>query len=60
MTFLLIAGGVSLAIGIGLAWLIVTRRDPVTRDKQTELDPTLLSEFRPGGDEGRPTRSAHP
>jgi len=60
MTFILVASGVSLAMGIGLVCLIVTRRDAFIRAGTTEPDPILLPEFRPGGNEGRPTRSSRP
>jgi hypothetical protein len=58
MKYLLIAIGVGLSISFGVACLIVTRRDVFARHKQTEPNPILLPEFRPGGDEGRPLSSA--
>jgi len=47
MKYLIIASGVVLAMGIGLACLIKRLRGAFTRDKQTESDPILLFDPRP-------------
>lgn len=60
MTFFLVASGASPTIGIGLRCLIVTLRDAFKRDAQTASDPIPLNEPRPGGREGRSTRSSRP
>jgi hypothetical protein len=62
MEYFRIAVQVYVAIGIGLACiaLIVTCRAAFTRAKQTALDPSPLSEFRLGGEEGRDTPWSRP
>jgi hypothetical protein len=53
MGFFLIASGVGLLIGLGLAYLVVKLREAFTRDEQPESDPMLLHEPPPGGDKDR-------
>jgi hypothetical protein len=60
MTFFLVASGASLTIGIGLGCLIVTLRDVLKRDGQTESGPVHRDELRPGGRDGCHGRSSHP
>ena len=60
MTIFLVASGATLTIGIVLGYLIVPLRDAFKRGEQRVSVPILLRERRPGGREGRHTRSSHP
>jgi hypothetical protein len=62
VAYFVIAGEVSLVIGMGLACLalVMTRRAASTRAKEVESCPFLLPEFRLDGSKGRDVPSSCP
>jgi len=60
MDYLVVASGVALALIFRVICLILTFCDAFPRPKQVEPNPIRLHEPRPGGREGRDTRSSRP